>query len=77
MSRKLTASDRKALIKMASTLPVGSGERRAILAGLNKTTALREGSNVRDLSRKAAAALRALNKAISRLRAAEAEFQFI
>jgi len=55
MSRKLTASDRKTLIKMASTLPVGSGERRAILAGLNKATALREGSNVRDLSRKAEA----------------------
>lgn len=34
MSKILTASDRSALIKLASTLPKGSGERRAILAGL-------------------------------------------
>jgi hypothetical protein len=34
MSRPLTASDRSALIRLASTLPVGSSERRAILAGL-------------------------------------------
>ncbi len=32
MARTLTASDRKRLIKMASTLPAGSEERRAILA---------------------------------------------
>jgi len=32
MSRTLTASDRKALIKLASTLPKGSDERKAILA---------------------------------------------
>lgn len=36
MSRTLTASDRSALIKLASTLPVGSDERKAILAGLGK-----------------------------------------
>lgn len=36
MSRKLTASDRSALIRLASTLPAGSEERRAILAGLSK-----------------------------------------
>jgi len=32
--RALTASDRSALIKLASSLPAGSEERRAILAGL-------------------------------------------
>ena len=36
MSRRLTASDRKSLIKLASELPKGSDTRRAILAGLNK-----------------------------------------
>ena len=39
--RNLTASDRSALIKLASSLPAGSPERKAILAGLqgssNKT----------------------------------------
>jgi len=35
MSRKLTASDRSALIRLASTMPVGSPERKAILASLN------------------------------------------
>lgn len=34
MSRSLTAADRSALIRLASTLPAGSEERRAILAGL-------------------------------------------
>ena len=33
MSRTLTASERTALIRLASVLPVGSVERRAILAG--------------------------------------------
>ena len=37
MARTLTASDRKTLIKMASTMPVGSPERKAILKGLSKT----------------------------------------
>ena len=32
--RRLTASDRSALIKLASSLPAGSPERKAILAGL-------------------------------------------
>ena len=36
MSRSLTASDRSVLIRLASTLPVGSPERRAILTGLQK-----------------------------------------
>ena len=36
MSRKLTASDRKSLIRLASSLPKGSDERRAILSGLKK-----------------------------------------
>ena len=34
MSRTLTAADRSALIRLASTMPAGSEERRAILAGL-------------------------------------------
>ena len=34
MSRRLTASDRSALIRLASVLPVGSGERRAILESI-------------------------------------------
>lgn len=36
MSRTLTAADRSALIRLASTLPAGSAERKAILAGLQK-----------------------------------------
>ena len=36
MSRSLTAQDRSTLIKLAAELPVGSEERRAILAGLGK-----------------------------------------
>ena len=39
MARKITASDRSALIKMASKMPVGSPERKAILAGLSKKEA--------------------------------------
>ena len=37
MARNLTASDRKSLIRLASTMPKGSPERRAILAGLGDT----------------------------------------
>ena len=37
MARTLTASDRKSLIRLASTLPKGSPERKAILAGLSKS----------------------------------------
>ena len=37
MSKTLTASDRTALIRLASSLPAGSPERRAILAGLSKS----------------------------------------
>ena len=39
MARNLTASDRKSLIRLASTLPAGSEERKAILAGLEKSAA--------------------------------------
>ena len=39
MARKITASDRSALIKMASKMPVGSPERKAVLAGLSKKEA--------------------------------------
>ena len=38
MSRPLTASDRHSLIRLASTMPAGSAERRAILAGLKKAS---------------------------------------
>ncbi len=41
MSRTLTASDRSRLIKMASTMAVGSPERKAILAGLAKAATKR------------------------------------
>jgi len=34
MTRTLTAADRSALIRLASALPAGSAERRAILSGL-------------------------------------------
>jgi hypothetical protein len=34
MPKTLTATDRKSLIRLASTMPVGSPERKAILAGL-------------------------------------------
>lgn len=36
MSHNLTASDRASLIKLASSLPAGSPEKKAILAGLTK-----------------------------------------
>lgn len=36
MSRTLTAQDRASLIRLASSLPKGSPERKAILAGLGK-----------------------------------------
>lgn len=35
---KLSSSDRSALIRLASSLPAGSSERKAILAGLSKTS---------------------------------------
>ena len=41
MSRTLTASDRYTLIKMASTMAVGSPERKAILNGLKTAETVR------------------------------------
>ena len=41
----ITASDRSALIHLASTLPKGSEERRAILAGLSKNSTRKEASD--------------------------------
>ena len=38
MARTLTASDRRSLIRLASAMPVGSPERKAILKGLTKAT---------------------------------------
>ena len=40
MHRNLTANDRKNLIRLASELPKGSSERRAILSGLEKQARL-------------------------------------
>ena len=37
---RLASSDRSSLIRLASSLPVGSSERRTILAGLSKVSAL-------------------------------------
>ena len=39
MAKTLTATDRKSLIRLASTMAVGSDERKAILAGLSKMAA--------------------------------------
>ena len=41
MARTLTASDRKSLIRLANTLPKGSPERKAILAGLERMVSTR------------------------------------
>ena len=41
MPRTLTASDHRSLIRLASTMPVGSPERKAILKGLSKTKVAR------------------------------------
>lgn len=41
MSRKLTASDRNSLIRLASAMEKGSPERKAILAGLSKSARAR------------------------------------
>ena len=38
MSRNLSASERSSLIRLASGLPVGSPQRKAILAGLSKVS---------------------------------------
>ena len=45
MARNLTASDRKSLIRLASTMPVGSPERKATLKGLSKTKTARRGQH--------------------------------
>jgi len=47
MSKKLTASDRKLLLKRAASLPVGNEQRRAILAGL-KTVKTARGPHIED-----------------------------
>ena len=45
MSRKLTASDRTRLIRIASEMPAGSDERKAILSGLAKSAASDRSAN--------------------------------
>lgn len=42
MPRTLTAQDRASLIRLASSLPAGSPERKAILAGLSKSAGSKE-----------------------------------
>ena len=42
MSRTLTAADRSALIRLASTMEKGSPERKAILRGVQRTASLPE-----------------------------------
>jgi hypothetical protein len=42
MARSLTAKDRSRLIRLASTLPVGSPQRKAILSSLGKTPSHRK-----------------------------------
>ena len=49
MSRRMTASDRSALIRLASSLPAGSDERRAILAGLTRARPAPRGQSLSDL----------------------------
>ena len=44
--RNLTASDRSALIKLASSLPAGSPERKAILAGLQGSSKTAAGKSI-------------------------------
>lgn len=51
MSRTLTAADRSSLIKLASSMPVGSPERRAILAGLQGSVTKTAGMTPDDLMR--------------------------
>ncbi|NBQ99702.1 MAG: hypothetical protein EBT79_05040 [Actinobacteria bacterium] len=51
MSRTLTAADRSALIRIASTMPVGSTERRAILAGLSQASTRVAALDVDDIAR--------------------------
>lgn len=46
MSRKLTASDRSRLIRLASTMEKGSPERKAILTGLQKSASFRSGRDL-------------------------------
>lgn len=48
MAIKLTASDRSALIRLASSMPAGSTERKAILAGLAKTSTWGDGPDLAD-----------------------------
>ena len=51
MSRKLTASDRKALIRLASKMEKGSEERKAILAGLKGASTKTAGMSAKDMKR--------------------------
>ena len=58
MSRTLTASDRRRLIRLASTMEKGSEERRAILAGLSKQSRLHSPKTAARNDKRLAAALR-------------------
>jgi len=49
MPRTLTAADRSALIRLASTLPVGTPERKALLTGLRRTASLGKHVNLQGI----------------------------
>ena len=51
MAKTLTAADRSALIRLASTIVKGSEERKAILAGLSKVAGLGPGVDDNEWSR--------------------------
>lgn len=63
--RSLTASDRSSLIRLASSLPTGSEERRAIIAGLATAQIQNE---VADKSAQDKTALPALLSTVGRIR---------
>jgi|SaaInlV_100m_DNA_2_1039680.scaffolds.fasta_scaffold11685_2 hypothetical protein len=47
--KTLTTSDRKALIRLASTMPVGSADRKTILKGLSRSRAVAAGTTLLNL----------------------------
>jgi len=51
MARRLTASDRASLIRLASSMPVGSPQRKAVLSSLGKTPSHRKVAGTSPFSR--------------------------
>ena len=52
MARNITAADRKSLIRLASTLPKGSEERRVLLAELQKQSVYEKSNKAKKLDSK-------------------------